>query len=237
MDPTIGTNSKMTYASEAYADLMEIIDAGFSNKNLTEPVSLLTLSRYMEESFEVKAYPTFQEIYSKILIQMAMKAIKEGKEPAIPVTTTFNDYLGGDLSKRVVYTKPLYVLINEMNFSAADYVPSALKDYGRATLIGVQTGGAGGTVKSFKNQGKLKYAVNLTTSLMLRGNGELVENVGIAPDIELRETIQDHKDGFKNYLPRVLDEIKKDMESKSAPEEKAEEPVNLEKEKAIVAVQ
>ena len=115
--------------------------------------------------------------------------------------------IGVDLSAPQVYSKPVYMMINELDFSGGDATPAVLKDYGRVTLVGVNTAGAGGSVQEFTHSQDHTFKFNLTVSLMVRGNGSLVENFGVKPDIAFEPTIQDYKDGFSAYFSRLLDTI------------------------------
>ena len=115
--------------------------------------------------------------------------------------------IGVDLSEPQVYSKPVYMMINELDFSGGDATPAVLKDYGRVTLVGVNTAGAGGSVQEFTHSQDHTFKFNLTVSLMVRGNGSLVENFGVKPDIAFEPTIQDYKDGFSSYFSRLLDTI------------------------------
>jgi C-terminal peptidase prc len=76
---------------------------------------------------------------------------------------------------------PIVVLVNSGTASAAEIVSAALKDHGRALLIGHKTYGKG-TVQTVI---PLEYggAVKLTTSRYFTPSGGSVQGKGIVPDI------------------------------------------------------
>lgn len=111
------------------------------------------------------------------------------------------------ISHPQVYTKPIYMLTNQLDFSGADLTPASLQDYGRAKIVGVHTAGAGGTVEAFSNYMMASLDWHMTTSLMVRHDGSYVENKGVTPDISFAYTIDDYKNGFKDTLHRLLDTI------------------------------
>jgi carboxyl-terminal processing protease len=78
---------------------------------------------------------------------------------------------------------PLVVLVNSGTASAAEIVCGALKDHGRALLIGQKTYGKGTVQTVFP----LAYggAVKLTTSRYFTPSGGSVQGRGIVPDIEV----------------------------------------------------
>lgn len=82
------------------------------------------------------------------------------------------------------FTKPIFILTNEMAFSCGDEFPVLLQDNKRATIIGTPTSGAGGSVAklSFKNLNGIN-ALHYTTSVDYRLDGTLIENHGVNPDI------------------------------------------------------
>ncbi len=101
---------------------------------------------------------------------------------------------------KVRFTKPVLLLINELCFSSGDMMPAFMKDNGRATLFGQKTVGAGGGVEPF---GPLVYSdldFRLTTSLIFRPNGELLENNGVKPHVEYSITEDDFMNGYKRYV-------------------------------------
>jgi carboxyl-terminal processing protease len=79
--------------------------------------------------------------------------------------------------------KPLVVLTNGGSASSSEIVAGALKDHGRATLVGSKTYGKGSVQKVFDvgNGG----AVKLTISLYFLPNGESIDGKGIEPDVKV----------------------------------------------------
>jgi len=85
---------------------------------------------------------------------------------------------------------PIVVLVNKGSASAAEILAGALKDHGRAILIGVRTFGKGSvqTIIPFGNNDALK----LTTAIYYTPSGASVEG-GIPPDIKVLQ--DDDRDG------------------------------------------
>ncbi|AAD19153.1 hypothetical protein CpB1054 [Chlamydia pneumoniae TW-183] len=129
------------------------------------------------------------------------------------------------------YTKPLFMLIDEDDFSCGDLAPAILKDNGRATLIGKPTAGAGGFVfqVTFPNRSGIK-GLSLTGSLAVRKDGEFIENLGVAPHIDLGFTSRDLQTSrFTDYVEAVktivltsLSENAKKSEEQTSPQETPE---------------
>lgn len=102
------------------------------------------------------------------------------------------------------YTKPILLLINELDFSCGDFFPAILQDNGRATVFGVRTAGAGGAVKAtqFPNQFGIA-GLAYTWTIALRTSGKPIENLGVTPDIGYQTTEEDLKSGFAGYARAV----------------------------------
>jgi len=81
------------------------------------------------------------------------------------------------------------VLINEGSASASEIIAGALQDYKLATLVGMTTFGKGSVqdYKTFDDGSSLK----LTIAKWLTSNLRNIDEVGIAPDIEIDRTIED----------------------------------------------
>lgn len=100
----------------------------------------------------------------------------------------------------VRYKKPILMLINEFDFSGGDAMPALLKDNGRITLFGAQTSGAGGNVAQYGPLANSHFKFSLTESLMVRPNGQYMENRGIQPDVAYSVTEDDFMNGYRNYV-------------------------------------
>src|SRR5690606_30412519 len=81
-----------------------------------------------------------------------------------------------------------------------DAFPALMKDNGRVTLFGAQTTGAGGNVSEYGPLANSHFKFSLTESLMVRPNGEYMENRGIVPDIAYSITEDDFMNGYRNYV-------------------------------------
>ncbi len=82
---------------------------------------------------------------------------------------------------------PLVVLVNHYSASASEIVAGALKDNGRAIVIGAATFGKGSvqTVMGLKDgEGALKF----TTAKYYTPSGVSIEETGVQPDIEIKLT-------------------------------------------------
>tara|TARA_B110001452_G_scaffold132465_1_gene110091 strand:+ start:53 stop:1183 length:1131 start_codon:yes stop_codon:yes gene_type:complete len=87
--------------------------------------------------------------------------------------------------------KALIVLINYGSASASEIVAGALKDHKRAIIIGENSYGKGSvqSIIPLKNKG----AIRLTIAKYYLPSGESISEVGVTPDIEIIEDLNDFK--------------------------------------------
>lgn len=83
---------------------------------------------------------------------------------------------------------PIVILVNGGSASASEIVAGALKDHGRALVLGTQTFGKGSvqTITPLENGG----ALALTTALYYTKSGNSIQARGVTPDIELEASNQ-----------------------------------------------
>lgn len=88
---------------------------------------------------------------------------------------------------------PVVLLINEGSASASEIMAGAMKDTGRATLIGTKTFGKGivQRVQKFGNDGE---GIKMTVSEYFTPNGINIHGIGIEPDIKIE--LQEDAPGY-----------------------------------------
>jgi hypothetical protein len=105
------------------------------------------------------------------------------------------------------YTKKIVVLINELDFSAAEFLAAILQDNKRATLFGQGTAGAGGCVRRFTVPGSRKLGIaymTITWTFARRTNGQPIENIGVHPDVSYSITAEDLRSCYSGYRQALL---------------------------------
>ncbi len=102
---------------------------------------------------------------------------------------------------------PVVVLVNRASASAAEIIAGALRDNGRAIVVGERTFGTGTVVSTFALQGGAALA--LGTAFWKTPDGDLVWKKGILPDVEVRQLAEseiiDISDGEKLASAQLAD--------------------------------
>ncbi|MBC7740570.1 MAG: PDZ domain-containing protein [Bdellovibrionaceae bacterium] len=109
--------------------------------------------------------------------------------------------------KEANWKKPMLVLIDELAGSCGDMFPMLVKANKRAQLFGQNTMGLGGNVEQVGQLNNSRIQVKLTRGLFhpYRADGayvpsDLIENNGVAPDIEYAHTVKDFRAGYVDYV-------------------------------------
>jgi carboxyl-terminal processing protease len=103
-------------------------------------------------------------------------------------------------------TIPMILLVNEGSASAAEIVAGALKDHGRATLIGTKTFGKG-TVQTYEvlpDGSSLK----LTVAEWFTPHNESFDGKGIEPDVVVEMSDEDYTNGKDPQMDRAREEFR-----------------------------
>ena len=92
-------------------------------------------------------------------------------------------------SKAILKDMKTVVLVNGSTASASEITAAALKEYGKATIVGTKTYGKGVVQKMYNlsDGGMLK----VTTAEWLTPKGNSINNEGVSPDIEVDRTSED----------------------------------------------
>lgn len=91
--------------------------------------------------------------------------------------------------KAILKDMKTVVLVNDSTASASEIAAAALKEYGKATIVGKTTYGKGVVQKMYdlSNGGMLK----VTVAEWLTPNGNSINNIGVEPDIKVDITSED----------------------------------------------
>ncbi len=90
-----------------------------------------------------------------------------------------------DEDEDIAYDGPLVILTSRITASASEIVAGAMKDYGRAVIVGDDHTFGKGTVQSFVHQPGRLGAIKVTTAMFFRPGGESTQHDGVAADIIL----------------------------------------------------
>ncbi len=116
-----------------------------------------------------------------------------------------DEYVGDGKNE---FKKPMVILVNGNSASAAEIFSGALKDYGKATLVGEKTYGKG--VVQVVVPMADGSAVKLTTAKYYLPNGECIHGEGIEPDVKVELDVDayrsDGKDNQKEEALKILRE-------------------------------
>lgn len=106
------------------------------------------------------------------------------------------------------YTKPVYILVNEMSFSAASVFTSAFKSLPNVKIVGETTDGSSGNSRKIY----LKHSnigVRISTMLSFQRDGQTLDGNGTVPDILISADETQVMEGQDNQLLKLIEMINK----------------------------
>ncbi|MGD9873153.1 MAG: carboxy terminal-processing peptidase [Kiritimatiellia bacterium] len=128
------------------------------------------------------------------------------KGPVVQVKSSQGISILRDPDPDLVYSDPLIVLVNRQSASASEIVAAALKDYGRAVVVGDLKTHGKGTVQSLIELQRSKPelgTLKLTTASFYRIGGGSTQIEGVRTDIEIPSML-DYLEVGEEYLPHAL---------------------------------
>lgn len=133
-----------------------------------------------------EAIDTVQEFLDSKHIHKFRKLIvyAEGQSPQAKFTSYAN-------KNDILANAPIVTIINNGSASAAEIVAGALKDYKRSLIVGQQSFGKGSIQTIIPLD--MQHAIKLTTALYHTPSGQIIQNVGITPDIIINDFILQEK--------------------------------------------
>lgn len=103
-----------------------------------------------------------------------------------------------DRDDRVLYSGPMVVHTSRVSASASEILAGALKDYGRAVIVGDDHTFGKGTVQTVSQLPGDNGALKITTALFFRPGGESTQHSGVSADVVLPSTLASDDYGEKS---------------------------------------
>jgi carboxyl-terminal processing protease len=120
--------------------------------------------------------------------------------------TTYDAH-AGDVGEDI----PLVVLVGPGSASGAEVIAGALRDHHRAVLVGETTFGKGSVnhLRELSDGG----AIYITIARWLTPNGEQIEGIGLAPDIQVTPSDEDIEAARDIQLYRAIDYLREEVQA------------------------
>lgn len=181
-----------------------------TQRDVMEAIEILSILEHVESDDEAEAlfwgsslYKTHQYVlFLKEFYRFIIDEWNAGRMLTNPIHIEGIDQINPHPEYR--YTKPILILINQLDFSGGDFFPAIMQDNKRALLMGTRTAGAGGFVRGFAFPNCHGIAgFTYTASIAERVNKQPIENLGVSPDIECQLTIEDLQFNYKSYVSQI----------------------------------
>lgn len=143
-------------------------------------------------------------------LETAIDVASEWIDQGVVVTEQFNpekknEYLHRGRARLKDF--PTVVLVNQGSASASEIVAGAIKDDGKATLVGMKTFGKGSvqTLEEMKDGSSVK----ITVAKWLTPKGYNINREGIAPDLEVDLTMEDYNNNKDPQMDKAVEILSK----------------------------
>lgn len=189
-----------------------------SSKMLEDNIALLKISSFIPKDTSKICKDEIQKLMSadgliidlrnnsggllKNAVEIADMFLSEGKiVSTVQGTKKANEFA----NSTTVYDGEVVILVNENSASASEILASALKENGRAKIIGKRTFGKGLVQEIVKLPDE--SAMHITTAAYLTPKGKNINKIGVAPDKIVRNT-KAQLDAAKKYLKLIANNKK-----------------------------
>lgn len=143
-------------------------------------------------------------------LETAIDVASEWIDQGVVVTERFsaekkNEYLSRGRARLKDF--PTVVLVNQGSASASEIVAGALKDLGKATILGMKTFGKGSvqTLEEIKDGSSVK----ITVAEWLTPKGYNINQQGIVPDVEVDLTPEDYNENKDPQMDKAVELLTK----------------------------
>jgi carboxyl-terminal processing protease len=113
-----------------------------------------------------------------------------------------------DINRGTIYDGPLVIMVNSLSASASEFLAAALQDYNRALIVGARTYGKATAQQIMPADPTLNFEekksrpqindiisaagfAKVTTEKLYRITGKTAQQIGVMPDIELPDAVQE----------------------------------------------
>jgi hypothetical protein len=193
---------------------------------------ILTYETYLNAAQQLRADQWVIDTYGAILAELKASQ-KENRaitgafpactsavsSPVLRPATFENDPLTAPDGQVLAYEKPIIFLADEFSVSFGDIFPAMMQDNKRGPIVGMRTGGWGGSISGWPSGFYSEATATNTNSLVVRRQdivspemptAPYIENIGVIPDITLdymtRENLLTGGRPFVQGFTRIINE-------------------------------